>query len=451
MQDAKINPIMQEEFLRRADLVARGASGKVPWSAIRDLHAEDYFDFRDLSSGENAELSRLAVIKLNGGLGTSMGLERAKSLIEVKPGLNFLQIIMRQIQALRQKSGQWIPLFFMNSYNTRSDTLALPGILSFNGDWPVDFVQHKVPRLLKDNLLPLGDGQSDEHWCPPGHGDVYFSLMLSGLLDRLLAEGREIAFISNGDNLGATAHPGILHAVLEQQLDFLMEVTPKTRADLKGGVLYRHRSAGEERIELLETAMVEPEHIQDFEDVKRFAYFSTNNLWIRLEALRDQLKKGLPLALIVNPKKVAGQEILQLEAAMGSAIGHFMRTRGLIIPRDRFAPVKSCADLLVRRSDAYTLMEDSQLVMERERLRLDMGEPRIVLSDHYKTVKDFESLFLQIPSLSGIASLEIQGPVLFDKKMTLRGTVRLENQSSVPRPISSLGRDLLSDESVEIS
>lgn len=451
MQNAEISAIMQEEFLRRAELVARGASGKVPWSSIHDLHQEDYFHFRELDPGQDAELSRLAVIKLNGGLGTSMGLDRAKSLIEVKPGLNFIHIIMRQIESLRKQSGQWIPLFFMNSYNTRADTLALPGVSEFNGDWPVDFVQHKVPRLVKETLLPLGDGKSDEHWCPPGHGDVYFSLLLSGLLDRLLAEGREVAFISNGDNLGATAQPAILHAVLSQKLDFLMEVTPKTLADLKGGVLYRHRTDGNERIELLETAMVEPEHVKDFEDVKRFAYFSTNNLWIRLEALRDQLRKGLPLALIVNPKKVAGEDVLQLEAAMGSAIGHFERTRGLIIGRDRFAPVKSCADLLVRRSDAYTLTGDSQLVMESHRLEAGMGEPQIVLSDHYKKIKDFETLFRVIPSLAKIASLEIDGPFLFDRKVEFSGSVRLENKGATPVAISSLARDVLANESLQVS
>src|SRR5690606_15683669 len=133
-------------------------------------------------------------------------------------------------------------------------------------------------------------------------------LKIRGLLDQLIAAGYRYAFLSNGDNLGATVDANILQYFAAQKLDFMSEVTPKTRADLKGGVLYHNGRA----IELLETAQVEPQHLDDFCDVNRFAYFNINNLWVNLESLRDRLAEGdFELSLIRNPKTVDGQEILQ--------------------------------------------------------------------------------------------------------------------------------------------
>jgi len=54
-------------------------------------------------------LSKTAVFKLNGGLGTSMGLEKAKSLLEVKDGKTFLDLIAEQVKFTRQKYGSKVP------------------------------------------------------------------------------------------------------------------------------------------------------------------------------------------------------------------------------------------------------------------------------------------------------------------------------------------------------
>ena len=94
-------------------------------------------------------------------------------------------------------------------------------------------------------------------WYPPGHGDVYPSLKRSGLLDKFIKEGKEFIFISNIDNLGATVDVEILNLLLHpnngnSSCDFLMEVTDKTRADVKGGTLIRY----EDRLQLLEIAQV---------------------------------------------------------------------------------------------------------------------------------------------------------------------------------------------------
>ena len=84
-------------------------------------------------------------------------------------------------------------------------------------------------------------GENADGWYPPGHGDIYASFYNSGLLDQLIAQGKEYIFVSNIDNLGATVDLHILHHLASQpngkRCEFIMEVTDKTRADVKVGRL----------------------------------------------------------------------------------------------------------------------------------------------------------------------------------------------------------------------
>ncbi|MCB1138415.1 MAG: UTP--glucose-1-phosphate uridylyltransferase [Leptospiraceae bacterium] len=446
MQWASVHEICIQDFLDKTRKVYDGATGLVDWSSIGDLHSDDIVEMESLEVPEgNAAISRFAIIKLNGGLGTSMGLSKAKSLIHVRRDATFFDIILKQIHHLREKTGLQIPLLFMNSFNTREDTLGYPGIADINSSLglPADFLQNQVPRLDKETLLPVGDGQDAGHWCPPGHGDIYNSLWISGILDSLLEKGYSHAFISNGDNLGAVMHSGIAEHVIEAGLDFAMEVTPKSRADIKGGVLYRSLT-GQQRIELLETAQVPPEHKDDFEDINRFQDFSINNLWVNLDSLRHRLKQGpLSLSLIVNQKSYNDIPVLQLESAMGAAVGQFDRTRMIRVPRKRFAPVKNCADLLVRRSDACQLDDNQALVLKSK------VEPVVQLDDNYKVVQDFESRIQVPPSLQEAYSLTVEGPWLFDIPVKIHGDVRLINRSGAQKAISGLKRSTFKNESVK--
>jgi UTP--glucose-1-phosphate uridylyltransferase len=292
-----------------------------------------------------------------------------------------------------------------------------------------------------------------EEWCPPGHGDIYLSLKETGILKSLLEKGYEYAFISNGDNLGATIEPHILEYLRREGLEFAMEMTPKTLADTKGGAIYRKMVDGKfECLELLETAQVPKENEHEFSGMGKFRTFSTNNLWVNLKALSDRLDKGLlNLSLIVNPKNVEGKDVLQLETAMGSAIGNFQKTKGIIIPRDRFAPVKKCEDTLIRMSDAYTINEDFSLTMSEFRKAKGLGENLVSLDDaHYKKVKDFTELFSEIPSLKESTSFKVIGKIKFDIPIVLRGNVVFENKSSGIRSISELKRTEFKDETIEI-
>src|SRR5262249_49097047 len=145
--------------------------------------------FRDAG---RAALPHTVVIKLNGGLGTTMGMTRAKSLLPVRHGLTFLDVIARQVLHLRRAYGATVPLVLMNSFRTRDASLRalaayadlpVPGV-------PLDFVQHKVPRIWKAERTPVSWPANPEHeWCPPGHGDIYAALLTSGTLPALLERG----------------------------------------------------------------------------------------------------------------------------------------------------------------------------------------------------------------------------------------------------------------------
>jgi UTP--glucose-1-phosphate uridylyltransferase len=151
-----------------------------------------------------AFLSKLAVLKLNGGLGTSMGCVGPKSAITVRDDLTFLDLTVRQIGALNKKYGVDVPLVLMNSFNTHADTEVI--LRKYHGvNVRIEkFNQSRFPRVVKETLAPLPKNFAcDDDWYPPGHGDLYTSLSRSGLLDKLLADGIEYLFVSNIDNLGA--------------------------------------------------------------------------------------------------------------------------------------------------------------------------------------------------------------------------------------------------------
>ncbi len=431
MKDFGLNSYIIEDFTEKLKKVYNGETGFIDFKYVSELSKEDIIDLKDLrfqldyDSTISKEISKkIALIKLNGGLGTSMGLDKAKTLLKIKDHFTFLDIILKQVFYLREKTQTPIPLLFMNSFNTSEDTLNYPGVYGLNQklNLPEAFIQNQIPRIEKETLLPIGDGKSSKDWCPPGHGDVFLVLYSSGLLDKFLEKGIEYIFLSNGDNLGAIYEPSILAYMIEEDLDFISEVTLKTPADIKGGILYRNRIS--QRIELLETAQVPPENKKDFEDTTRFKDFNINNLWVNIKSLKELLlKESLSLPLIVNPKHIDGREILQLESAMGSAISKFTKAKIIRVPRTRFAPVKKCNDLLVKRSDAYILTEKYALVPNPELQK----EPVVHLSKDYEKISDFEQLFLVIPSLVKCHSFTIEGKFKFDIPVKIEKNVSLNN------------------------
>jgi UTP--glucose-1-phosphate uridylyltransferase len=397
-------------FRRRFEQLVSGDEAFLPGDELEPV--ADPPRLEDLPEPDPEVLERVAVVKLNGGLGTSMGLHRAKSLVEVKPGRSFLDVIAQQAGVAR------VPLVLMSSFATFDDTAAAIGA--------EQFLQSRQPKLRADDRAPV-DWPADPalEWCPPGHGDLYTALAGSGMLASLRERGIDWIFVSNADNLGAVLEPRILGWADATGAPFVMEVVRGTPADRKGG----HIATRDGRLVLRETAQV-PDGDDSFTDVERWRFYNTNNLWIDLRALERLLAEdpaGPRLPLIVNRKTVdptddAGPAVLQLETAMGAAIGAIEGARAVHVPRSRFAPVKTTDDLLVVRSDAYTLTADGRMEPAFD------GDPPFVALDPaiYKRLDDFEARFPDgPPSLRRCRRLVVRGDVTFRPGTVLEGDVEL--------------------------
>jgi UTP--glucose-1-phosphate uridylyltransferase len=424
-----------ETFAHYERLLREGDQGTLPESELEPL--SDLPDADSLPESDGAALDQAVVLKLNGGLGTSMGMTKAKSLLEVKEGLSFLDVIVRQILWLRERHGARVPLLLMNSFATRDDTLAAleryPD-LAVDG-LPLDFLQGRVPKLLEDGHEPV-EWPADPalEWAPPGHGDVYTSLAGSGLLDQLLERGYRYVFMSNSDNLGAVLDTRILDWFAGEGLPFLSESTDRTEGDRKGGHLARRRSDG--GLVLRETAQTPDEDREAFEDVSRHRFFNCNNVWVDLRALRRTLSErggvlGLPMIVnrkTVDPNDPSSPRVVQLETAMGAAIGVFDGAGALRVPRSRFTPVKTTGDLLVVRSDAYRLGDDWTVSTARDQ------PPVVSLDDEYfKLMGDFEPRFPGgPPSLLEAERLTVEGDVTLGREVKVRGSVTVTGPRKIP-------------------
>lgn len=389
------------------------------------------------ASGE-AALRQTVVLKLNGGLGTSMGMTRAKSLLPVKDGLSFLDVIARQILSLRAEHGVPVPLLLMNSFRTRDDSLALlarhEGLA---GSLPLDFLQHKVPRIRADDLSPVDwPASRDYEWCPPGHGDLYTALLTSGTLDALIDAGIRIAFVSNADNLGAVLDLDLLGWFAESGAPFAMEVKERTAADRKGGHLALRKDGG---LTLRESAQCPEQELGEFEDIQLYRFFNTNNLWLDLLALRETLAArdgvlGLPMIRNVKPVDPTDPEspaVIQLETAMGAALSVFEGALAIRVPAQRSAPVKTTGDLLLVWSDAYELAPDSRIVpapgARPQHMRIDLDPA------YFKRVDQLEARFPDgAPSLRECRSLSVRGDVSFGAGVLVRGDAKVEAPDGQP-------------------
>ncbi|KAH9485029.1 UTP--glucose-1-phosphate uridylyltransferase [Psilocybe cubensis] len=401
------------------------------WQQVKPLEGSQMIPYDRLSqkpeSPTPTPLDKLAVLKVNGGLGTSMGMNGAKSALEVQNKLTFLDLVVQQIEHLNATYHTEVPLILMTSFNTEDDTLRIVKKYANRKVKITTFNQSRYPRILKETLLPFAKSvlEGKSAWYPPGHGDLYNSLHRSGVLDNLLAQGKEYLFVSNSDNLGAVVDPVILHHMMDTKSEFVMEVTEKTKVDTKGGILINYDG----NIRLLETTQIPEEHAEEFNQSRSFRMFNTNNLWINLKALKRLLEAGdMTLDIICSSKSLDdGRCVLQLETAAGSAIRHFQNAHGVLVPRARFLPVKDCSDLLLVQSDVFSL-QHGRLIMNESRM---FGTPPVIkLGGHFRRIQQFQKRFKQIPHLVELDHLTVAGDVYFGRDVTLRGT-SLQMKASV--------------------
>jgi UTP--glucose-1-phosphate uridylyltransferase len=253
------------------------------------------------------------------------------------------------------------------------------------------------------------------------------------MLQELLERGFEYAFVANSDNLGAVVEPRILAWLRTNDLPFLMEVTERTEADRKGGHLARRKA--DDRLVLRETAQTPDEDLKALQDLSTHRFANTNNLWVNLRALDEAMRErdgvlGLPMIRnqkTVDPGDKSSPAVFQIETAMGAAIEVFEGARALVVPRTRFAPVKTTDDLLALRSDAYRLTDDSRVELVRDSV------PIVTLdADHYKLIRDFDARFPHGPvSLAEADRFEVDGDVTFGANVKARGSVKVEGPATI--------------------
>ena len=427
MRDAGVAEQAIDVFSHYYKALEDGATGLIPEDTIEPLTEVDSIEDVEISDEQAREaLSKTVLIKLNGGLGTSMGMDKAKSLLPVRDGKSFLDLLVDQVMAARRLYDVELPLIFMNSFRTREDTLAAlaqhPGIEV--DSLPLDFLQNREPKLRADDLTPVTwEADPSLEWCPPGHGDIYTALVASGVLDALIERGFRYAMTSNSDNLGAAPSARLAGWFAASGAPYAPEMCRRTPADVKGGHLAVRKSDG--RIILRDTAQTPADEMHYFTDQFRHPFFHTNNLWFDLVVLRDTLVErkgilGLPLiknAKTVDPADSSSTPVLQLETAMGAAVEAFEGATAVEVPRSRFLPVKTTNDLLLLRSDTYEVDEDGLLQMVPERACTVSLDPTA-----YKKIKDFEARFPQgAPSLKDATSLTVEGDWTFGADVVAAG------------------------------
>ncbi len=431
MRAAGIDPTAVDVFSHYYRQLEEGVTGVVRENTITPLLSPDSLETATVDGDAGrAALAQTVIIKLNGGLGTSMGLEAAKTLLPVRDGATFLDLIVRQVEHARRLHGVRLPVLFMDSFRTQADTLAAlsahPG-LAVDG-LPLDFVQNSEPKLRADDLTPVSwPADPSLEWCPPGHGDLYTAITGSGVLDRLLDAGFRYASTSNADNLGSAPSPALAGWFAASGAPYAAELCTRTPMDRKGGHLAIRAEDG--RLILRDTAQTAPEEMDYFTDEHRHPFFHTNNLWFDLVALKAALteRKGvLGLPLIRNEKTVdptdpSSPKVYQIETAMGAAIEVFEGARAIVVGRDRFLPVKTTNELLLLRSDAYEIGDDGV-----PRLVVDKAPVIMLDPAHYKTVGALDARFpAGPPSLRGAGSLTVQGDWTFGGDVTVIGDVTL--------------------------
>ena len=433
MEKEGIQPIVIDTFAYYYEKLAAGEKGFIFDRDIRPVNSDDIEDAKNTSeyadAGEKA-LKHVVMIILNGGLGTTMGMTKAKSLIRAKDDKTFLEIILEKAEKFN------VELCLMNSFSTHQDTISALSMIK-PSKLPRLFLQHKFPKILHHDLSPADwPGNRRLEWNPPGHGDVYTALLTSGILQQLLDEGIRYAFIANSDNLVATIDKSLLGFFSEKGFPFMMEVSERMPIDFKGGHMARHKNG---HLILRESAQCPKREIEKCRDVSHYKYFNTNNIWLDLRFLKSLIDKHgtIKLPMILNPKNLDPRDefsppVYQIETAMGSAISIIEGATAIRVPRSRFFPVKTCNELLAVRSDCFLFSDDKQLIVNPEReqddncfnINIDL-DPR-----YYRKIDMFNKRFANgIPSLIDCNSLKIIGDVFFEANVKIKGSVVINNRS----------------------
>src|SRR5258708_3393186 len=156
MRQAGCNEAAIRAFRHSYESLAAGNTGLIPEHGIQPVAALPEFDEIPRQSRNGALLAQAIILKLNGGLGTSMGLEKAKALLRIKDELTFLDFIARQVLFLRKQHNSPLRFLLMNSFSTSRDTLQFLKKYPDLGDAAqLELMQSAVPKVDANTLRPV--------------------------------------------------------------------------------------------------------------------------------------------------------------------------------------------------------------------------------------------------------------------------------------------------------
>ena len=323
-----------------------GASNRVRGEVTPPL-PEDIDSLPDRTSDEGRRLEllglealrrgELAVVVLAGGMATRMG-GVVKALVEIRPGLTFLDARLAEREHWSAVADAPLPLVLMTSYATDDPIRETLGN-TLDGRRVDAFTQGVSLRLTPDgHLFRTAEDRPSLH--ATGHGDLPDSIRGAGTLGRLMDEGVRVVWIANLDNLGAAIDPLVLGKHLDGGAPLTVEVVEKVPGD-RGGSPFRVDG----RPVILESFRV-PEDV----DEDSVAVFNTNTFLVDAAELRDL---DMAWTWFRVEKSVDGRPAIQFERLIGE-LTSALRSSFLLVPRDgpesRFIPAKDHAELDANRA-----------------------------------------------------------------------------------------------------
>jgi UTP--glucose-1-phosphate uridylyltransferase len=263
---------------------------------------------------------RVALVVLAGGMATRMG-GVVKALVEALPGRTFLDLRLREIDALQRTYGAAPPLWLMTSHSTDEPIRAALGA-HLDGERVGAFSQ-----FLSLRLTP--------------HGDLPEALVKSGLLTRFVDRGGRVVMVTNLDNVGGTLDPAIIGWHINHGQPITSEVVEKVAGD-RGGIPVRVDG---------KLCVLEEFRIPKSFDPASVRVFNTNVFHFDARALHDL---DIPWTYFRVTKQVDEQSVIQFERLVNE-VTSFLPSRYLLVPRNgvgaRFLPVKDNEELAQRRGE----------------------------------------------------------------------------------------------------
>lgn len=374
----------------------------VPYDSLASI-SEDIAETKKL-------LDKLVVVKFNGALGTNMGFSGPKSAIEVKNNLTPLDLMVDQVESLNSKYGCNVPLLLMDTAETQDH---VQKVLEKYSNSKVDIHSLSLSQQTHEKSFE-GHSRKDKLYPSSDHSVVFLSLMKSGTLDLLLVQGKEYALVVDSDNVAAVADPKIFNHLIQNQIEYCMEVAPVPSIDLRNSLI-NLRPGKFQLVDITQNPTKQ--------SGGKFKFINTRSMWVNLRAIKRLIDTDeLKIENFSSSKEVNDDQIISRGTGADSAIQFFDHTIGINVAQSRYLPVNSTSDLLLLQSDLYTADEG---ILVQNPARDNPANPSIELGPEFEKVNDFQSRFKSIPSIINLDSLKVEGDVWFGAGITLKGKVSI--------------------------